>query len=387
MNYKYKNVELKTENKINVFFEGKRLFSKFNIEILDCQKCYLYNCVDKRKSSLIKEGYKDNYVISIDSIESVYVKNSSLVIEEKFKNDYNVFVVSCFDLPLLKEVEFTLNEIIKLNQEVNKIKKIIPEFVDDCIDKYDSDYDEYVNYCDKKKRLWKILTDNKNIYLYGDVDKVNKDMCDYVEKKIEYYLIDKNKIKNIDLYEKIIKDNRGGPYDRHTSYLLVADIVFDDGEKITVFKDLYRYGSNEKEKFKFIDKQLLELVINKEIESNEKEINNQIMIMEAFADSIVAENKGNINMISASEKFMKNFEVSSKVAGDYLLEAKMKYDTLYKNTGSENKNKYIPKCPTCGSPNIEKLGMVGKMVSTELFGLASNSIGKTFKCKNCGYNW
>ena len=51
------------------------------------------------------------------------------------------------------------------------------------------------------------------------------------------------------------------------------------------------------------------------------------------------------------------------------------------------KEKNIPKCPTCGSESITKLGIVGKMISTDALGLASGSIGKTFKCKNCGYKW
>lgn len=46
-----------------------------------------------------------------------------------------------------------------------------------------------------------------------------------------------------------------------------------------------------------------------------------------------------------------------------------------------------PKCPTCGSKNIAKLSLSGKVFSVEMFGFASSSAGKTFKCKNCGYKW
>ena len=46
-----------------------------------------------------------------------------------------------------------------------------------------------------------------------------------------------------------------------------------------------------------------------------------------------------------------------------------------------------PKCPSCGSSNISKIGIVGRVVSTKLFGLASSKIGKTHKCNNCGTTW
>ena len=36
---------------------------------------------------------------------------------------------------------------------------------------------------------------------------------------------------------------------------------------------------------------------------------------------------------------------------------------------------YIPKCPTCGSPNIQKQFLTGGWFS------------KQFRCNNCGYEW
>lgn len=46
-----------------------------------------------------------------------------------------------------------------------------------------------------------------------------------------------------------------------------------------------------------------------------------------------------------------------------------------------------PKCPTCGSTNVQKISTTKRWVSTGLFGLASSDIGKTMCCKNCGYKW
>ena len=47
----------------------------------------------------------------------------------------------------------------------------------------------------------------------------------------------------------------------------------------------------------------------------------------------------------------------------------------------------VPKCPTCGSTNIRKMGGVERGVSIAAFGIFSKKINKTFKCCNCGYTW
>lgn len=46
-----------------------------------------------------------------------------------------------------------------------------------------------------------------------------------------------------------------------------------------------------------------------------------------------------------------------------------------------------PKCPTCGSTNICKIGFGERMLSVGTFGLLSKKMNKTFKCKNCSYTW
>lgn len=47
----------------------------------------------------------------------------------------------------------------------------------------------------------------------------------------------------------------------------------------------------------------------------------------------------------------------------------------------------VPKCPTCGSTNIEKISGSKRWFTTGLFGLGSSNVGKTMHCKNCGYKW
>lgn len=46
-----------------------------------------------------------------------------------------------------------------------------------------------------------------------------------------------------------------------------------------------------------------------------------------------------------------------------------------------------PKCPNCGSPQIRKITYERRSTSIGLFGLASNTLGKSFECKKCKYKW
>lgn len=72
-------------------------------------------------------------------------------------------------------------------------------------------------------------------------------------------------------------------------------------------------------------------------------------------------------------------------------------DTYYKqynNIAQNSSNNQIaqewlnkPKCPTCNSTNIQKIGTLNRMASVGFLGLASNKIGKTYKCNNCGCTW
>lgn len=47
----------------------------------------------------------------------------------------------------------------------------------------------------------------------------------------------------------------------------------------------------------------------------------------------------------------------------------------------------VPKCPTCGSKNIEKISLTKKAIGGAMFGLFSSNVRKTMCCKNCGYKW
>lgn len=51
------------------------------------------------------------------------------------------------------------------------------------------------------------------------------------------------------------------------------------------------------------------------------------------------------------------------------------------------KQQNTPKCPTCGSTNIEKISTTSKAIGFVAVGIFSSNFGKTMHCKQCGYKW
>ncbi len=58
-----------------------------------------------------------------------------------------------------------------------------------------------------------------------------------------------------------------------------------------------------------------------------------------------------------------------------------------KLSSASTKPTNTPKCPTCGSTDIRKIGTGERVASVIGFGLLSKKINKTWKCNNCGHTW
>lgn len=70
-------------------------------------------------------------------------------------------------------------------------------------------------------------------------------------------------------------------------------------------------------------------------------------------------------------------------------EADRKYITTASDTPSYTrtsppKQTYVPHCPICGSPDIEKITLAQKAFGGIMFGLFSKTAKSQFKCNNCG---
>lgn len=76
--------------------------------------------------------------------------------------------------------------------------------------------------------------------------------------------------------------------------------------------------------------------------------------------------------------------------------AKSKGEAYYKEYNrqvNENLKKsefgkgYGIRCPNCGQENVKYISTASRAISVGTVGLASNKIGKTYKCPKCGYMW
>ena len=78
---------------------------------------------------------------------------------------------------------------------------------------------------------------------------------------------------------------------------------------------------------------------------------------------------------------------------DMLLVRLSQYEQLqinpieFKQAQENLKQQNIPKCPTCGSTNIEKISDMKKAAGFLTVGVFSKNFGKTYHCKNCDYKW
>lgn len=63
-----------------------------------------------------------------------------------------------------------------------------------------------------------------------------------------------------------------------------------------------------------------------------------------------------------------------------------KSQQLLNNTQDQQSTNH-PKCPTCGSTNIEKISVGKKLGGGFLFGIFSSDVRNTMHCRDCGAKW
>ena len=53
----------------------------------------------------------------------------------------------------------------------------------------------------------------------------------------------------------------------------------------------------------------------------------------------------------------------------------------------EARKKYVPRCPTCGCHDVERIGTGEKIADTVVWGFLARKPKCQFRCKACGYEW
>ena len=84
------------------------------------------------------------------------------------------------------------------------------------------------------------------------------------------------------------------------------------------------------------------------------------------------------------EKYIKNSPLYSEEA---VKDREEKEDWEMISLPSSYTPKNTPKCPTCGSTNVEKISTTKKAIGFVAVGVFSSNFGKTMHCKQCGYKW
>ena len=85
-------------------------------------------------------------------------------------------------------------------------------------------------------------------------------------------------------------------------------------------------------------------------------------------------------------KYQSDLENAKKDFRAYQLEkARARWETAQYRPAAPDPS--APRCPHCGSTNIERISTLDRAISVEMVGLASGKIGKQYKCKNCKHMW
>lgn len=93
----------------------------------------------------------------------------------------------------------------------------------------------------------------------------------------------------------------------------------------------------------------------------------------------------NDRFIESVVKSSPNFDQECWDRREAFKEIQKHNDELLENDKIKQTNQ--PKCPTCGSTNIQKITGLERGISVATLGLFSKKINKSFKCNHCGYTW
>lgn len=109
---------------------------------------------------------------------------------------------------------------------------------------------------------------------------------------------------------------------------------------------------------------------------------------EIIKSPLTAEEYAYITLTSENRDFIDSMmELKQKDIIEYEIKISMFRNLVEQQEKAKQEEKNKPKCPTCRSTNIRKIGTGERAASVIGFGLLSKKINKTWKCNNCGHTW
>lgn len=193
-----------------------------------------------------------------------------------------------------------------------------------------------------------------------------------MEKKLHYCpnCLEKGKIMDY-----FIDNNSSTKCAICQSQLKELDISFDEWDRM---KKILKNPD-----FMFTVKKLIEL--------NMIEINNTTSNSNTNNASIYSDEENILNSYGLIDSIddLKTKTDISHISGNYT-KNKSEPATPKSETQSHQNivpSDYKPKCPTCGSTDIKKIGGLERAGSVYMFGIFSKKINKSFECNNCKFTW
>lgn len=93
------------------------------------------------------------------------------------------------------------------------------------------------------------------------------------------------------------------------------------------------------------------------------------------------------NVTHSTEIIDAMIELKQQDIIEYGLKLSQFKSQLEQQKSNKTQNDNRPKCPTCGSTNIEKISVAKKAFGGAMFGLFSSDVRNSMHCKNCGAKW
>lgn len=134
-----------------------------------------------------------------------------------------------------------------------------------------------------------------------------------------------------------------------------------------------------------------EIVFNVTKDEYVKMSDNEIdqMIKEMDIHPLISEDDAYLiyNVTHSTEIIDAMIELKQKDIIEYGLKLSQFRTQLEQQKSSKTQNDNRPKCPTCGSTNIEKISVTKKAFGGAMFGIFSSDVRNSMHCKNCGVKW
>lgn len=104
-------------------------------------------------------------------------------------------------------------------------------------------------------------------------------------------------------------------------------------------------------------------------------------------EEIKNELKNNLYTLNTTKDQSRYDDVMDMVDKNLLTPNLLKTPINSSTTINQVNTQNIPKCPTCGSNNINKISGLSKAGSVALWGIFSRKVHKQWHCNNCGSEW